>query len=302
MSEATTFPTLGGWLDTPERHVLAGAFPAFSQVAPHLLSRSQAAAPTDILLYKALRDANGGSYPDYPAQQIGDCVGQGHGHGNDLLQAVEIAMGDETMVFSQTSTEFIYATSREVAGILGRSDGSYGSAAVKAMTTIGMISRAMIGTDGAYSGQRAKDWGYRGAPQDLKTRAASYKLGAAAIVTDWDSLVAALSNGYPVTICSNQGFTLERDANGFCRARGTWGHCMLIGGIRNDIQGACIIQSWGSNMPTGPTALDQPSYSFWAERSVVERILSQGDSWALSKTPAFETRELPARWTYSIAS
>ncbi len=289
---------LCGWIDAPERHELAGEFQRFETAAPGLML---AGAPTgDILLYKALKEVNGGGYPDYPAQTIGDCVGHGHGHGNDLLQTVESALGGETtQVFQQTSTEFIYATSREVAGILGRQDGSYGSAAVKAMTTIGMVSRPMLGNSPDYDGNRAKQWGYSGAPADLKQKAATLRLGSAAIVRTWDELVAALANGYPVTICSNQGFTLVRDANGFCRPQGTWGHCMMIGGLRFDIPGACIFQSWGSLTPSGPTALDQPSYSFWADRATIERILAQGDSWAISAAPAFETRELPKRWSWS---
>lgn len=305
MSLNSTNPgSLGGWLDVPERFKTARAFRTFGQAAPHLVT---APAPgTDVLLYKALKEACGGSYPDYPAQTIGDCVGQGHGHGNDLLQAVEIALGETTQVFQQTSTEFIYATSREVAGILGRSDGSYGSAAVKAMTTLGMVSRSMVGEaeggDGSYSGDRARQWGYSGAPAGLKARAQAFKLGTAALVGTWDELAAALSNGYPVTICSNQGFTLDRDADGFCRAKGSWAHCMMIGGIRFDRPGALIFQSWGSETPTGPLALDQPSYSFWADRAVVERILAAGDSWAVGKTPAFLTRELPTRWTYDRAA
>jgi len=299
-SNPTAFTALGGWLDGPERHVMARAFRRFEQVAPHLMT---APAPgTDILLYKALKEANGGAYPDYPAQTIGDCVGQGHGHANDLLQAVEISLGESTLVFQQTCTEFIYATSREVAGILGRQDGSFGSAAVKAMQTIGMISRPMLAPASAYDGNRAKQWGYSGVPAAIQEQAAPFKLGSAAAVQSWDELVAALSNGYPVTICSSQGFTLERDPQGFCRPKGTWGHCMMIGGVRFDRPGACIHQSWGDECPTGPTALDQPSYSFWADRAVIERILAQGDSWAISRAPAFLTRELPARWSYDQAA
>jgi hypothetical protein len=299
-SNTTGFAALGGWLDGPERHQMARAFRPFAQAAPHLMTVP--APGTDILLYKALKEAAGGNYPDYPAQTIGDCVGQGHGHGNDLLQAVEISLGETTQVWQPTCTEFIYATSREVAGILGRQDGSYGSAAVKAMTTLGMVSRPMLGDHPDYDGNRAKQWGYSGAPADLKAKALAFKLGTAALVGTWDELVAALTNGYPVTICSNQGFTLDRDSQGFCRAKGSWGHCMMIGGVRFDRPGALIFQSWGSDTPSGPTALDQPSYSFWADRAVVERILSAGDSWAIGKTPAFLTRELPTRWTYDVAA
>jgi len=96
-----------------------------------------------------------GKDPDYSAQQIGDCVSFGHGHSNDLLQCIEIALG-EPADLREPDTEFIYATSRDVAGILGASDSSYGAAAVKAMTSIGLVSREMLGDQAAYSGKRAK--------------------------------------------------------------------------------------------------------------------------------------------------
>jgi hypothetical protein len=299
MSDETTFEHLFGWRGVDDlQRSFASQFTTLAQSAPHLVRGPASNEP--ILLYKAWRDVLGKD-PAYPAQQIGDCVSFGHGHGNDLLQCIEIGLGAPA-VFQETDTEFIYATSREVAGILSRQDGSYGSAAVKAMTTIGMVSRPMLGSDGTYSGQRAKAWGYSGAPESVKSEAAAFKLGSSAQVSTWDELVAALQNGYPVTICTAQGFTLTRDADGFCRARGRWGHCMFIAGVRFDRPGACIVQSWGPDCPTGPTALDQPSFSFWADQSVVERILGEGDSWALSKTPAFQKRDLPPAWKYHDAA
>src|SRR4029077_5943361 len=143
--------------------------------------------------------------------------------------------------YRETDTEFIYAASREVAGILGNSDGSYGAAAIKAMTTVGMVSREMLGSEGSYSGERAKEWGRAGPPHDVELKAAPYKLGSAALVSTWDDLVAAITNGYPVTVCTSQGFNLSRDSGGFCGAHGTWGHCMVIGGLRFDRPGACIL-------------------------------------------------------------
>ena len=282
---------LCGWLGIDAiQQAFACQFPALAQAAPHLFA---APVPDDkpILLYKAWREVFG-SDPPYPAQQIGDCVSFGHAHGNDLLQCVEIILHDPSgpktwQDFQFTDTEFIYGTSREVAGILSRRDGSYGSAAVKAMTTVGMVSRAMLGKDGAYSGQRAKDWGYSGVPASIKSEASPFKLGGSANVSTWDELVASIQNGYPVTICTGQGFNLARDSQGFCRAQGTWGHCMFIAGVRFDRPGACVIQSWGPDQPSGPTALDQPPFSFWADQQVIGRILAEGDSWALSRTPSF---------------
>ena len=156
MSDERLFQPLCGWrgIDATQK-LFAGQFSALRQAAPHLFGGP---APTDpVLLYKAWSDVLG-KYPDYPAQQIGDCVSFGHGHGNDLLQCIEIGLG-EPAEYRETDTEFIYAASREVAGILGTSDGSYGAAAVKAMTTIGLLSREMLGTDATYSGDRAKAWG-----------------------------------------------------------------------------------------------------------------------------------------------
>jgi hypothetical protein len=105
-----------------------------------------------------------------------------------------------------------------------------------------------------------------------------------------------------VTICAKQGFTLHHDQDGFSQVRGTWGHCMLIAGVRFDRPGACIMQSWGPDMPDAPCALDLPSLSFWADQQVLERILAKGDSWAMSKTPGFVQRPLPEHWNYHQAA
>ncbi len=290
---------VSGWLDVPERHVVAASLPTFAQVGAPLI---QAGAPdADILLYRAFKDVVG-DYIPYPRQEIGDCVSFGHAHGNDLLQCVEAAI--QGLKFTreelETDTEALYGMAREVGGMLGGQDGCYGSAAVKAMTTLGMVPRSAVAP---YSGKRAKDWGYHGAPAEIKAKAAKWKLGNAALVKTWDELVAAMSNGYPVTICTGMGFTMHRDDHGFCTPSGSWGHCMLLCGLRHGSRpGACVFQSWGVNVPDGPRDLDQPDNTFWVDRGPIERILGEGDSWALSKSPFFVERPLPSRWKYSRAA
>lgn len=299
MNEATRSKFADGWLGPDAIHrSLAAWRPTLSRAAPALAGDDGDGGP--ILLYRAFRDVLG-DYPAYPSQAIGDCVGHGHGRGLDMLQCVEIALGAD-MGFRETSTEFIYAVSREVAGILGDRDGSYGSAAVAAMTTIGVASRATPGCEGAYIGERAERWGREGVPPEVKARASGLRLGAAARITTWAELLAAMKNGYPVTVCSTRGFAAERDRQGFCAPEGVWGHCMLIAGVRSDRPGACILQSWGPDEPTGPTSLDQPSYSFWADKATIEDMLAQGDSWALSGAPRFVARALPERWSYHRAA
>ena len=116
MSDDRPYQFLCGWrgVDATQR-VFARQFSVLRQVAPHLFGDPTPTEP--ILLYKAWADVLG-SYPNYPAQQIGDCVSFGHAHGNDLLQCIEISLG-EPVDYRETDTEFIYAASREIAGILG---------------------------------------------------------------------------------------------------------------------------------------------------------------------------------------
>ena len=156
MNDESPYQSLCGWrgIDAIQQ-AFASQFPTLVQSAPHLME----APPRPSRSCCTRRGGTcSGNDPAYPAQQIGDCVSFGHGHGNDLLQCIEIGLG-EPAVFQETDTEFIYGTSREVAGILGRQDGSYGAAAVKAMTTIGMVSRKMLGTDGTYSGRACQGVG-----------------------------------------------------------------------------------------------------------------------------------------------
>lgn len=291
--------SLCGWVDHPDRHAVAATFPRFAHTAATLMQAT--ATESDVLLYRAFKDALG-RYVPYPCQEIGDCVSFGHAHGNDLLLCVKAAMAGLRFTRGEieTDTEALYGMAREVGQMLGGMDGCYGSAAVKAMTTMGVLPRSAVGP---YSGRRARDWGYHGAPAEIKQKAAQWKLGNAALVKTWDELVAAMTNGYPVTICTGMGFTMHRDEHGFCSPKGRWGHCMLLCGLRFGARpGACVFQSWGPNVPSGPLDLDQPDNSFWVDRGPIERILGEGDSWALSKSPFFVERPLPSSWRYSRAA
>lgn len=281
LKRPSTAPGPTGWLDMPIRHVVARSLPRYRQ---EWVRDQEPAKP--ILLYRAWSDLLGG-YPKYKPQEVGDCTSQGWGRGWDLLEAVEIALGRQS-TYKETYTEFFYAASRQVGGILGPSDGCFGSACAKAAITIGTVARTA-----PYSGQTAKSWGYYGPPAELLPQAKT--LGGVALIDSWNSLVSALWNGFPVAICSDQGFTMERDKEGFCQPRGTWNHCMLVAGAKCDRRpGALVCQSWGPNVPTGPLALDQPDFSFWADRQVIERILSQGDSFALMDAPELDgSRNLP---------
>ena len=211
---------------------------------------------------------------------------------------MQIATGLKDESFHQTATEAIYGLARvDVGGQRGSySDGAVGAWAAKAVSTIGTVDRDILGP---YDGKRAKDWGAKGVPASVKSKAGQHKVKSVSLVSTYEELEDALANGYPVPVCSNQGFTLERDEEGFCKAKGKWGHCMLIVGVRaGDRPGACIFQSWGPEMPSGPLALDQPPNTFWADRDVVAKMLAMEDSWALSQFEGYPGQSIPERWSY----
>jgi hypothetical protein len=284
--------TMGGWIDDPARHPMAATFaPPLAQAAPQLMG-----ADEDVFLYKAWKEVLG-DYPAYVAQRIGDCTSFGSGHALDLLQCVEIAIGKEPIAYLETCTEFIYGTGREIAGMLGGGDGCYGVAVAKALVEVGAVPRKLVGP---YDGNRAKSWGARGVPAEMKTAAAEHKLGAAALVTTLEELDAALANGYPSAGGFSQGFTMHRDADGVCRQSGRWGHeqCCIGRRKRPDNRRQYLLgQSWGPNVPDGPLTDDQPNFSFWIWDTDMLSILRQRDWLAFSKFAGFERRPLPAAWT-----
>jgi hypothetical protein len=289
-------PLPTGWLRRPEEVEATLATmprPLFAEAAPEVEGSGEGKTT---LLYRAWKDVLQGYFP-YPAQDIGCCVSRGFSEGIDLLECVEIAVGREAEVFTPTSHEAIYGMARvDVGGQRGSyEDGAVGAWAAKAVTLIGTVAQDVVGP---YSDRLAKDWGARGVPDAVKQKAARHKVKTSSLVRTYAELEDALANGYPVPVCSNQGFTLRRDAQGFCRPEGTWLHCMLICGVRTDRPGACILQSWGMDVPSGPLDLDQPPNSFFADRAVIESMLAMRDSWALSRFDGYKRQDLPARWSW----
>jgi hypothetical protein len=140
----------------------------------------------------------------------------------------------------------------------------------------------------------ARRWGQIGLPDELEPEARKHPVRTISLVNSFNEAKAAIANGYPVAVCSNQGFTMIRDRDGFCVPRGSWAHCMcFIGAIGGQRPGLCCLQSWGANVPKGPIGFgDHPDCAFWVDAEVVERMLRQGDSWALSAFDGFPARKL----------
>lgn len=252
-----------------------------------------------VLLHKVLEQFTG-TFP-VKRQAIGDCVSFGWALCIEVLMAVEIAVKNEPEQWpdKQIATEWIYGTSRVLVGggRLGNGDGSLGSWAAKAVQEHGTLIRKSYGSHDLtrYSGQRAKDWGYRGLPsQDLEPIADEHPVKTCSMVTTYEQARDAIANGYPVPVCSMQGFTSTRDREGFAKASGQWAHCMAFVSVDDsgNRPGLLCVNSWGPDWISGPKRHDQPEGSFWVDADVCDRMLRGQDSYAISNFEGYPSQDL----------
>ena len=257
----------------------------------------------DVFLWRAVRHAAGrsptdqGWYPNVNQRDVGCCVGTGYKHGVDALLAVQRQVGLPEE-WKPVSVEVIYAGSRvEVGGGRISGDGSVGAWAARWCRDWGVVSMEVHGRHDLreFLPRRAREWGRRevGVPDDLEPIAKRHPVRSTALVRTWADVERAVRQGYPVVVCSDQGFRMERDSTGRARPQGQWMHCMVVLGVRTQPAGAFILNSWGDQAHTGPRVpADMPPAGFWADAAVVHRMVGQGDSFALSDAVGFPKRKL----------
>ena len=291
---------------------------SFAAAAPDAMQKAE---HVDTFLHRAMDKAHRARYgkPFSPERQgIGDCVSWGAANAVFCAEAVEWELGNRDEPPIVPSTEVLYGGSRvEARGkpgdgskpVGGWSDGSTGYAAAKWLRDWGVVYREQyrlkkkggVGVEVLdlrdYSSDRAKLFGAYGAGgkgDEGRVDAIAKQTPCSHVVNvkTWDEVAAAITSGFPVTIASSQGFNKTRDSDGFCRPQGTWRHQMCLVSIRfGDRPGALCVNSWGDYCDGGKFPDDQPDGSFWIDKATVERIIQQGDSWAIGET-AFRWRDI----------
>ena len=239
-----------------------------------------------------------GTFPTHE-QTAPDCIAHGFGLAIDVLQAVEIQSGDNERWVAETATESIYAISRVERGkrLLGRQGGSVGAWAADAVSKWGVLQRVQYGRYDLrqYSGDLAKEWGWDGLPDELEPKAKPFTVGVTSLVTTYEQARDAIANGYPVAVCSDQGFEDVRDSEGFARAMGSWAHCMCFIGVDDNGKrpGLLCMNSWGRRWNRGPKRLGQPDGSFWVDAHIANRMLGRNpDSWSLGRYSGYKKQDL----------
>jgi hypothetical protein len=261
----------------------------FSDVGKRL---AETGAGKTVLLYEAVRQVWGRDL-DIGPQQIGDCVSWGYAGCVDLIACLEVVAGEaeEHSWELRTCTEAVYALSRVEFGDFDGSfqDGSYGAWASVAVCQGGTLSRQRLGS---YDPQRAKQWGAAGLPDELELEAREHRIRRTALIRTFAEARDAIANGYPVAVCSAQGFDMVRDDEGFAQPSGTWYHCMKFIAARDDHRpGLLCMNSWGDRHSGPKGDYDIPDGSFWVDASVCTHMFQSWlDSYALSQFDGYPRR------------
>jgi len=295
---------LFGWHDLPhevERVLNHLAQPVFGCAAPHLRGTGKG---KKVILYDAQQIVLG-KILSYMLQAIGDCVGHMGGRIADSLTCVEIAIkGERERWIAPASSESGYALSRvEIGGgRLGNSDGSTGAWMAKAMLDFGVLVRQVYEAGGEtfdlreYSGTLAKLWGRTGLPDVLEPIAKEHPFKTVSLVDSYEEARDAIANGYPVGVCSMQGFEgATRDKDGFIQPRGTWPHAMVFGACWDDEKRPGLAldnKSWGDDWVKGPLADGLPPGVAWVDAEVCDKMLRGKDSFAYSQYVGYPAQDL----------
>lgn len=286
----------GGWVDDPDAVAEITALQPYETFGDTPAGQVED-VPAFVFGWKVYEKVMGKSWPARSQGQVGSCVSFGTVAAIEYTMVSEIARG-EPEAFSPLSQEVIYAGSRvEVGRGRVRGDGSVGAWAAEFVKQWGVLPREIVGKYDLreYNEKRCREWGNTGVPDDIEPLAKLHPIHGVTKVTTVEQAQRAIASGYGISVCSNQGFTMRRDEKGFATATGRWAHCMAIIGYQTD-KGLSfwICNSWGTNTMTGPVgAGDPPPCGFWAEGSVVARMLAAGDSWAFSDAVGFPAKSIP---------
>jgi hypothetical protein len=281
--------------------------PTLAQAGPDLVADGK----TEAHLWPALLQCSP-NWKRGSQGQVGSCVGWGAALGVDFTAACDVVYRREPEVWrGRTIEASLYGFSRvEARGqrVNNGGDGSTGFHAAKSIREFGCLHYGVEygSTVIAESNKqkRDRDWGRNGVPDELEPYAKERRCSEVTLVTDFEQAAAAIQNGYPVVVCSGQGFSMSRDDQGFCRPGGVWWHCMCLCAVRWDRPGLLCCNSWGDSNTVGkhypetmPTAVR--NCSFWIDADVCTRMLSGRDSYVYAGYSGFKRTQIPD-WTGGI--
>ena len=299
-------PTNLGWIQPEDRtpyqvdvdQQIQSRMPVFG-----ISGRYDEPANKQALLYTFIKDHK----PFY--QQTGSCVGCGLGMALWCLESVEVhqlgQLEDPICPFWLLP----YGKSREIGGLLGRGEGSFGSAAIDAIQKFGVlpsnhpdVPQFKVTDDSLVWGEKAElDWsdGQKIADKFL-TPAKKHLVKSSARLHNWQDCKASLINGYPITCASNWGGEMNPPIKGnpaiiLNKRVTTWGHQMSCLGWAEHPEFGDIFwiqNSWGKSHGTSPGHYQEPAGGFWIKATEMDWICKTGEVFSLSNFAGFPAQKL----------
>lgn len=255
------------------------------------------ALPENVYLWDIARKVTGSLLPPKNQGKVGSCVSFATARAITYTMLAEIASGEKES-YVDICEEVIYGGSRvEIGGGMLRGDGSVGAWAAKWVSCYGLVVRGSYGDIdlSSYSETRCREYGAKGVPTELELEAKLHPVSSATRVRNWDDAKRALANGYGISLCSNQGFTMARDKDGVATKSGSWAHAMCLCGYAKigSYEYGRIDNSWGSSAHTGPVGPGNPGpEGFYARADIIHNMLNSGDCWIYADVTGFKKREL----------
>jgi hypothetical protein len=282
-----------GWLHDPEAsEAVFGSQPFFADTEAGAVTES---LPTKVFGQDIAKKILGSYLPIRNQLTFGFCVGFSSTRALEYTNLAEIAHG-ESEEFREIAPEIVYSISRvqEAKNRWAGSDGSNGGYAAAALKDYGTIARGLYGKYDLTKftkelGNTVRLWAKGdGLPTELLNLAKDHKITNFAKINSWDEMKKAIAQGYFIVVCSNQGFTKNRN-NGVAAPSGSWAHAMCVSGYFDDH--AVIDNSWDQYF-TGSRGPLVDDGSFLAHKDTVSKMIGYGDTFALSGFNGFKKRKL----------
>lgn len=299
MSETINFDGLNfgfGWIEDPvevKRVVTANGIQPFQTVAAACMGDTKPTKP--VVLSRYMEEIWGKDTWIYNQGSCGSCVANGAGMAAEILVAQDIVENGAENPGHLDCMSIYWGSRVEIGGGSLWGQGSVGVWAAQWLQKFGCVVRKKyesVDLSEYSSSLCCSGYARKGVPEDVETVAKVHPVQHYAAIKTCDEAIAALCNGYPVTVASNQGFSNRRDENGFVRPQGRWPHQMLVIAYDPTDDSFVILNSWGLEWISGPKPDWMPEGSFKVKRATLEQMFRAGDSWALSNLKGWPRRKL----------
>lgn len=248
--------------------------------------------------------ANGGKVFSGMHQLTGSCVGAGGGNTLYSLAAMEVARLNDPELAIMPFWPLTYGKSRELAGMYGQGEGSFGSAFAEAARKFGVLPSNLDGlpsytdNDGIVYGSSVEmKWSDgRAISQKWLDVSTKHLVKSTAPLRSSDEVRDAILNNYPVSCAGMWGGNMQCQVVGSSikvllnRRATTWSHQQSIHGWMNHPEFGELfywLNQWGldthGHCPTGA-----PAGGYWTKKADVDwQIRNDGELFAFSQFDGF---------------